>query len=272
MFPLLADDRDAVVAGGSSSSTALPRRYYYHYYQVATPADVVVCTTYLAGVTACFLLSTGFHTLMAHSEAVYLAGMKLDVQGVLVLMWGATVPLVHYVFPCDAGTRLGYWALCTALAGACSAVTFWPRFDGPHLGPCRAALFGAFGAGSFALPIAHGIIKYGVEDMWARVGLGWILATVVCNGLGVGVYAMKVGGQGWLLVSPLFCRRTFWKMLTKSAAHHQFPERWAPRRFDLLGASHQLMHILVVAAALTYASAVAQAFDYRHQRGLACGK
>lgn len=167
--------------------TALPRRY-----QVATPADLVVCTTYLVGVAVCFLLSMGFHTLMAHSEAVYLLGMKLDIQGVLVLMWGATIPLVYYIFPCHMGLRLGYWGLFTALAGLCSAVTFLPRFSGPHLGPYRAALFGSFGAGSFALPIAHGILRHGVTEMWSRVGMGWILATVLCNGIGVGVYAIKV--------------------------------------------------------------------------------
>lgn len=175
---------------------ALPQRY-----QVATPTDIVVCTTYLVGVAVCFLLSMGFHTLMAHSEAVYLLGMKLDIQGVLVLMWGATIPLVYYVFPCDPSLRLGYWGLFTALAGLCSAVTFLPRFSGPHLGPYRAALFGSFGAGSFALPIAHGLARYGMEDMWRRVGLGWILATVACNGTGVGVYSMKVGSFGLIMLS-----------------------------------------------------------------------
>lgn len=236
---------------------AFPRRY-----QIATATDLVVCTTYLVSVAVCFLLSMGFHTLMAHSEAVYLLGMKLDIQGVLVLMWGATIPLVHYVFPCDLGTRLGYWALFTGLAGLCSAVTLLPRFSGPHLGPYRAALFGSFGAGSFALPIAHGMVRYGMEEMWRRVGLGWILATVVCNGIGAGVYAMKVGSC--LVLALEFEDR----MLTSA----QFPERWVPRRFDLLGASHQLMHIFVVAAALTYACAVVQAFDYRHEHELACGK
>lgn len=166
---------------------ALPPRY-----QVATPADLLVCAAYLFGVAVCFLLSMCFHTLMAHSEAAYLLGMKLDIQGVLVLMWGATIPLVHYVFPCDLNLRLAYWSLFSVLAGLCSAVTFLPRFSGPELGPYRAALFGSFGAGSFALPIAHGTMSYGLEEMWNRVGLGWILATVMCNGVGVGVYAMKV--------------------------------------------------------------------------------
>lgn len=142
----------------------------------------------------CFALSTAFHTLMAHSEAVYLLNMKLDFQGVLVLMWAATVPLVYYSFPCDRDwpLRAGYWALISGLALACSAVTFLPCFSGPHLGPYRALLFGTFGVGSFALPIAHGIVRHGLGEEWERAGLGWILWTVVCDGIGVLVYGLKV--------------------------------------------------------------------------------
>lgn len=168
-------------------AVSLPPRYH-----MATPTDVLVCTTYTLGVAACFILSTTFHTLMAHSRALYLLGMKLDFQGVLVLMWSATVPLVHYTFPCDGRLQAFYLGLFTALAGLCSAVTFLPRFSGPHLGPYRAALFGSFGAGSFALPIAHGLVRHGLGEMRGRVGLGWIAATVVWNGLGVGVYGVKV--------------------------------------------------------------------------------
>ncbi|KAL1852020.1 hypothetical protein Daus18300_012375 [Diaporthe australafricana] len=164
----------------------IPTRYH-----AATTTDVVVCSTYFLGVALCFVLSTIFHTFMSHSQAAYLFNMKLDFQGVLVLMWGATVPLVYYSFPCDPRLQVAYLGLITALAGACSTVTFLPRFSGPHLGPYRAALFGAFGVGSFALPIAHGVIKHGLEEEWKRVGLGWVLWTVVCDGVGVVVYGFK---------------------------------------------------------------------------------
>ncbi|KAK2602374.1 hypothetical protein N8I77_008913 [Diaporthe amygdali] len=214
----------------------IPTRYH-----AATATDVVICSTYFLGVTLCFILSTIFHTFMSHSEAAYLFNMKLDFQGVLVLMWGATVPLVYYSFPCESHLQAGYLGLITALAVACSAVTFLPRFSGPHLGPYRAALFGAFGVGSFALPIAHGVMVHGLKEEWNRVGLGWVLWTVVCDGVGVVVYGLK------------------------------FPEKWFPRRFDLFGASHQLMHMFVVLAALTYTCAVIMAFDYRHEKGVICG-
>ena len=46
----------------------------------------------------------------------------------------------------------------------------------------------------------------------------------------------------------------------------KFPERWYPRRFDLCGSSHQLMHILVVCGAACYSVGVLRAFEYAQAR------
>lgn len=48
------------------------------------------------------------------------------------------------------------------------------------------------------------------------------------------------------------------------------PERWYRRKFDLVGASHQVFHILVVVAALTYTKGILQAFDYVHGNDHTC--
>lgn len=42
------------------------------------------------------------------------------------------------------------------------------------------------------------------------------------------------------------------------------PEKYYPRRFDLLGSSHQIFHICVVTASIVHAIGVWQAFAYRH--------
>lgn len=44
----------------------------------------------------------------------------------------------------------------------------------------------------------------------------------------------------------------------------QFPEKWFPRRFDVFGASHQIMHIMVVFAGLAFTIALLEQFDYLH--------
>ncbi|KAK7994934.1 hypothetical protein PG990_013707 [Apiospora arundinis] len=230
--------------------TEIPPRY-----AVATPADVVVCSVYFGGVAICFTLSTIFHTFMSHSPTVYARGMQLDFQGILLLMWGSTAPLAYYSFgetPSWQGkggnylhaasssslssstTMTIYGVATTVLAALCSLATFHPNIGGPRLGHARAVLFAAFGAGSFLVPIAHGVWAYGWAEASRRVGLPWIGLTVACNGFGVLVYAFKI------------------------------PEKWFPRVFDIFGASHQVMHIMVVFAALAYSQAVLAAFDYRH--------
>ncbi len=159
---------------------------------------------------------------MSHSERAYQVGMKLDFQGILLLMWGATVPLIYYgLAPCPSSlsssspsqqlslTQTAYLCATTALALACSAVSVGVRrFSGPHLGAWRAALFGAFGVGSFAAPIAHGallLLHRGGGGGWALQsrrlgGLAWILATLLCNALGAAAYMLKV-----CLLSSVFC-------------------------------------------------------------------
>ena len=48
---------------------------------------------------------------MNHSREMCTLGAQLDFQGVILLMWGATVPLIFYGFPCDLELRWDYWKL-----------------------------------------------------------------------------------------------------------------------------------------------------------------
>jgi predicted membrane channel-forming protein YqfA (hemolysin III family) len=140
-----------------------------------------------------------FHTIMSHSAPVYLAGMKADFQGILLLMWGSTIPLIYYGFPCRPQLQVAYWAGTTTLAALCSAVTLLPRFSVPRMGNVRAALFGSFGLSSFVAPVVHGVLVYGLAEQAGRIALPWVGLTVVCNGVGVTAYASKVSfGQSVL--------------------------------------------------------------------------
>ncbi len=128
--------------------------------------------------------------------------MKLDFQGILLLMWSSTIPLIFHSFPCHPTLRASYMAVTSLLAAVCSAATFLPRFSGPHLGIYRVLLFGSFGLGSFVAPVAHGIWLHGLEIQKQRIGLGWIMATVACNGTGVVAYALKVSSSTVLQSYP----------------------------------------------------------------------
>ncbi|KAK0105192.1 hypothetical protein ONS95_004413 [Cadophora gregata] len=165
--------------------------------------------------------------------------MQLDFQGVILLMWGATVPLIYYGFHCDKTLQWVYWSLSSTFAVVCSIFTFQPRFSDPLLRPLRAATFGTF-AFSSIIPVIHGIVKYGWALQSQRMGLKWVLITLALNTLGASAYAIKI------------------------------PERWFKRTFDIFGASHQWLHIMVILAGLAHTAGVLQAFDFLHNHPNEC--
>lgn len=133
-----------------------------------------------------------FHTIMSHSSSMCHLGIQMDFEGVLLLMWGATVPLIYYGFYCDPLLQKIYWGLLSGFALACSIFTFQPRFRDPHLRPLRAATFGSFALSS-VIPVVHAVAKYGWATQSKRMGLYWVIATLVCNTAGASAYAIKVG-------------------------------------------------------------------------------
>ena len=75
------------------------------------------------------------------------------------------------------------------------------------------------GASLFA-PVLHGISKYGLAALGEMMGLSSFLGLGVINFSGAVLYAMRI------------------------------PERWFPVTFDLLGQSHNWMHVFVLSGAL----------------------
>jgi adiponectin receptor len=93
------------------------------------------------------------------------------------------------------------------------------------------------GLSSF-LPIVHGVRLHGLEEHNRRMGLVYYVGLGLCHGTGAMLYAVRV------------------------------PERWYPRRFDIVGSSHQLMHMLVICGAVCYGIGILRANEY--WRGASC--
>jgi len=51
----------------------------------------------------------------------------------------------------------------------------------------------------------------------------------------------------------------------------RIPERFAPGKFDILGSSHQIFHIFVLAAAVTHFIGLCIAYEHWHERALEVG-
>lgn len=105
---------------GAAFFLAMPiyayKALYLHYPQ-ATRADIVVFSTFFYGVSICFFLSVTFHVFANHSPRVQSLVNQLDYLGIVILMWGSTIPSIYYGLYCDTGLQMAYWTnvLCPFL-------------------------------------------------------------------------------------------------------------------------------------------------------------
>ena len=83
-------------------------------YPTASLADVVVLSAYPTGVATCFILSAIFHTLIPHSATGFHFGRQLDFQGIIILMWSASVPMIYYTFHGESGLQKAYWSMVSS--------------------------------------------------------------------------------------------------------------------------------------------------------------
>jgi len=56
-----------------------------------------------------------FHIVANHSEEIAIRGNQLDYLGVVILIWGSTIPSVYYGFYCDPKLQILYWVVVSCL-------------------------------------------------------------------------------------------------------------------------------------------------------------
>ncbi|KAI4222739.1 MAG: hypothetical protein LQ349_007579 [Xanthoria aureola] len=204
-------------------------------------ADVVVFGIFFAAVVGCLGTSAVYHTVSCHSERWAARANRGDYVGIVGLIWGSFVPSLWYGFGCagDEGLRRAYWSKISILALGCALVSILPQFRTPKWRPFRASMFVAMGL-SAAIPVLHGVKRYGMQPMNDRIGLPWLVLQGCLYVLGAGIYAARV------------------------------PERFAPGRFDVWGSSHQVFHVLILCAAMAHLMGLLRAYEYS-KTALVCG-
>lgn len=110
-----------------------------------------------------------------------------------------------------------------------------PVFDSPKFRAVRASLFVAMGLSGVA-PIMHKLVLFWNQPEALHTTAYEVLMGVL-YGLGALVYALRI------------------------------PERWIPGKVDIAGHSHQLFHVLVVAAAFTHYRAGLVYLKWRDMEG-----
>ncbi|GAA5913536.1 hypothetical protein JCM8208_000704 [Rhodotorula glutinis] len=198
-----------------------------------TWADAVGFASFLLSATLCLGFSGLFHTMLCHSEEVAVRWNRLDYLGIAILISGTFVPAVHYGFFCDAHLRDRYIALIYTIAIATAAAVVSPHARTPEYRRFRTFLFIAMGL-SAVFPVGHAVLRYGLEGASRGISLFWL----------------ALGGALYIVGALLYAERC--------------PERLSPGRFDLVGGSHQIFHVLILLAALSHWTAIAEAHRFWH--------
>lgn len=202
-------------------------------YRTAADSDIAAFACFFAGAAFCLGMSATYHTISNHSPTVARIGNALDYVGIVGLIVGSFVPSVFYGFYCVPELQWRYWTMICGIGAGCVCVSILPRFRTPRWRPFRAAMFVGMGL-SAVFPVLHGLRMFGFERMRQQIGLSWLLLQGFLYILGAGIYAARV------------------------------PERLHPGKYDIVGSSHQIFHVLVVCAAVAHLTGLLKAFDYRH--------
>ena len=214
-------------------------RGLYLRYPLASQADILVFSTFFYGVSICFILSATYHIISNHSPKVQKFGNQLDYLGIVILMWGSTIPSIYYGFHCDPRLRKIYWANVSVLATLCIVATLHPKFRYPSIRPYRAAMYAGLGLSAVVF-VVHGILLHGWTVQNRRMSLDWMGLMALFNLTGAVIYAARV------------------------------PEKLRPLKYDIYGSSHQVLHVAVVLAGLAHMFGLFRAFDHLHTRGSVC--
>ncbi|EME88842.1 uncharacterized protein MYCFIDRAFT_35624 [Pseudocercospora fijiensis CIRAD86] len=202
-------------------------------FEMATTEDVMVFSCFFLGAVACLGMSATYHTISNHSHAVAKLGNRLDYIGIVFLIWGSFIPSIFYGFSAEPHLINLYWSMITTIGAGTVLVVLHPKFRSPSWRPFRAFMFVMMGL-SAVFPVLHGLSIHGWAEVEQRIALSWLITQGLLYIIGAMIYAARV------------------------------PERWKPGAFDILGSSHQIFHVLVVAAAAVHLKGLLKAFDHEY--------
>uniref|UniRef100_A0A0K0DQ39 Adiponectin receptor protein n=1 Tax=Angiostrongylus cantonensis TaxID=6313 RepID=A0A0K0DQ39_ANGCA len=183
--------------------------------------EKLVFSTYFIGAILCLGMSFIFHTVACHSDSVGKLFSKLDYTGITMLIVGSFIPWLYYAFYCRPQPMIIYITMISVLGVLAMIVSLWDKFAQPKYRALRAGIFVAMGL-SALFPAAHLVFVDGVEFIYRKASLIWMLSMGAMYISGATIYATRI------------------------------PERWFPGRCDLWFQSHQLFHTFVVIAAFIH--------------------
>lgn len=188
---------------------------------------VLIYTTGAMSLLAC---STSFHWLGCVSDEVYRLTAKLDYTGIAVMILVSFFPFMYSMFYCRIAMGIFYSVIITVLTAAAIFVSWNEQFQKPGYHTLRAGLFVALGLFG-GIPLPHACLHVGVDKSWPVL---WPLLTMGATYIGgAALYASRI------------------------------PERFFPGKLNVVGHSHFLFHMCVVAAACLHYWNVHRVIEWR---------
>lgn len=204
--------------------------------EVVPISHKIALTPFFLGVILCLGLSAAFHAFSCHSEFVGKIFSKLDYCGITILITGSFVPWLYYGFYCQIQPMIIYLTIVVVLGIMAMVVSLWDKFSESRFRPLRAAVFTTFGL-SGVIPAIHYTILEGWLNAVYFASLGWLILMGVLYILGALIYTFRI------------------------------PECLFPGKFDIWFQSHQIFHVLVIAAAFVHLHGITEMFTYRMSIG-----
>jgi adiponectin receptor len=181
---------------------------------------------FFVGALLCLLFSTLFHTVSCHSEWASHVFSRLDYAGIAVLIVGSIIPWLYYGFYCQFYARLTYMTAISVLGVATLIILMWEKFNKPEYRTIRAIVFVSL-ACSAVVPLVHHFVLHG-KQTFVIGAMHWTLTMGALYLTGAFLYACRI------------------------------PERFYPGKCDIWFQSHQIFHLLVVAAAFVHYNGISE--------------
>ncbi|KAL8800447.1 MAG: hypothetical protein Q9200_007237 [Gallowayella weberi] len=202
-------------------------------YPDSTIGDQLIFVFFFLSASVCLGMSATYHTLMNHSATISNLWLRLDYVGIIILTLGDFVSGIYLVFYCEPTLQKIYWSMILSLGTLIITILLNPNLQGLRYRTLRICTFIFTGLSGLA-PLIHGIKLFGIPQMNRQSGMPYYLL------------------EGLFLIIGAFFYGT------------RIPESIKPGRFDIWGCSHQIFHVLVVAATAIHAYGIVKAFDYNY--------
>jgi len=188
-------------------------------------SDKLVFLCFFIGAMLCLACSTVFHTVACHSKQISAIFSRLDYAGIALLIVGSVIPWLYYGFYCHFYAKLTYITAVSICGILTLILVMWEKFDLPEFRMYRAITFVTLALVS-CLPVIHFLLINGMSKSVIQGSLDQVVLMGILYLTGAFLYAARI------------------------------PERWMPGKCDIWFQSHQIFHLLVVAAAFLHYHAI----------------